>query len=260
MMTVANRPETPPLVECSMKLLVSVRNEVEARQALRGECDILDIKEPAHGSLGAAPLGAIERILQAVAGAVPVSAALGELIDLEPLSKNPPQFPPSLEGLTYLKTGPARLLELPDWKKRFRDFADQTRGRTVAVIYADGDSVDAPPPEQIFEEARQARATGLLIDTCRKGTGHLLDWITVAQLHLWKRRTSEAGMFLALAGSLCLDLLPHLLPIEPDIIAVRGAVCRGLDRTAAIDENLVRLWHERLNPGRSQLPADLAVR
>ena len=239
-----------------IKLLVSVRNEVEARQALTGGCDILDIKEPALGSLGAATPEETAGIVAAVGGTTPVSAALGELIDLGDSSLTQQIH----GGLTYLKAGSARLATLPDWKERWHKFAAQTHHRTVAVIYADGQSVAAPPHEELFEEAKKSGAAGLLIDTCLKGSGHLLDWMSIAELQEWRRQTTDAGMFLALAGSVRLEMLPELQTVKPDIIAVRGAVCRGGDRTATIDEKLVRLWSDRLNPGRSRLPADLVAR
>jgi (5-formylfuran-3-yl)methyl phosphate synthase len=45
------------------KLLVSVRNAHEARDALAGGCDILDVKEPANGSLGMADVGVIREVV-----------------------------------------------------------------------------------------------------------------------------------------------------------------------------------------------------
>src|SRR5579872_3508444 len=51
---------------CSLKvprLLVSVRNLAEAESALAGGCDILDIKEPAHGAMGMADVATIAAIV-----------------------------------------------------------------------------------------------------------------------------------------------------------------------------------------------------
>src|SRR6187397_801224 len=62
-----------------MRLLVSVRNAVEASAALTGGGDIVDAKEPLHGSLGAVSAQALNAIVAAVGTAVPISAALGDL-------------------------------------------------------------------------------------------------------------------------------------------------------------------------------------
>ena len=63
------------------RLLVSVRSADEARTALAAGVDLIDVKEPARGSLGAASPGVVADVVGAVAGRVPVSAALGELFE-----------------------------------------------------------------------------------------------------------------------------------------------------------------------------------
>jgi len=47
-------------------------------------------------------------------------------------------------------------------------------------------------------------------------------------------------MVIALAGSLCDEVLMQVIELKPDIIAVRGAVCANQDRTACVDEDRVR--------------------
>src|SRR4051794_5358072 len=64
-----------------MQLLVSVRSAEEAEAALAGGAGLIDVKEPARGSLGAADPTVIAEVLHAVGGRAPVSAALGELLD-----------------------------------------------------------------------------------------------------------------------------------------------------------------------------------
>src|SRR3954468_1178551 len=78
-------------------LLVSVRSPAEAEDALRGGAALIDVKEPACGSLGRASDQTIAEVLRQVAGRRPVSAACGELKD------NLPLFP--APGLRYVKWG-----------------------------------------------------------------------------------------------------------------------------------------------------------
>ena len=66
-------------VEESMKLLVSVVDAAEARLAVAGGVDVVDVKNPAEGSLGApapAVIAAVRRVLPAE---LPLSAAIGDL-------------------------------------------------------------------------------------------------------------------------------------------------------------------------------------
>src|SRR5215472_5029815 len=61
------------------QLLVSVRSASEVEAALRGGASVIDVKEPARGSLGRASDRTIAEVVCFVAGKRPVSAALGEL-------------------------------------------------------------------------------------------------------------------------------------------------------------------------------------
>ena len=62
-------------------LLVSVRSAIEARLAYQGGADIIDVKEPHLGSLGAATPSVWHEVYETVNQRVPVSIALGELCD-----------------------------------------------------------------------------------------------------------------------------------------------------------------------------------
>src|SRR5260370_41937993 len=89
-------------------LLVSVRDAMEVGPALEGGADLIDVKEPNHGSLGCASAPVREEVVDVVAGRVPVSAALGELIDEDGIDV--PRF-------AYAKYGLAGCLGRPDdWR------------------------------------------------------------------------------------------------------------------------------------------------
>ena len=107
-------------------LLVSVRSAAEALAALAGGADVIDVKEPNQGSLGAADDDTISAVVRAVAGRAPVSAALGELVDLIG-SPNGDYARVLIDGVLLFKTGLARChpchLELfvkveKDWRER----------------------------------------------------------------------------------------------------------------------------------------------
>lgn len=237
-----------------MKLLVSVRNEVEAVKALSGGCDLLDIKEPSRGSLGR-PDPVITREIVRVAGsAVPVSSALGEFTELIAGESRPT----IADGLAYVKAGTAGLGNLTSWQSEIKKF--NLGSRWVCVIYADGQGVGAPDACELYELARELRAAGILIDTSDKRRGRLLDHMSTEELSNWRERTRTAGMFLALAGSMSLKDLDSIAEIAPDIVAVRGAVCSGGDRTAEVDESLVRLWKDRVTACSSQVSEGLGIR
>ena len=65
-----------------MKLLVSVRSVEEALLVAGAGADFIDLKEPSAGALGGLPLATIRAIVAALhrgAGALPVSATIGDV-------------------------------------------------------------------------------------------------------------------------------------------------------------------------------------
>ena len=61
-----------------MRLLVSVRSADEAELAVRDGADIVDAKEPLNGALGQVDPATLHSIATALAGAAPLSVALGD--------------------------------------------------------------------------------------------------------------------------------------------------------------------------------------
>lgn len=221
------------------RLLVSVRNAEEARAAIRGGADIIDVKEPAAGSLGMAPITAITEIIETVtahAPQIPCSVALGELLEL-------PQSIPSIANtVRWLKMGLSGCRNQPDWLERWMDTRERIRphGAWIAVAYVDAEAAAAPPIQDVLDAAIQTNCAGLLLDTFSKTSGTLLDAVTSTGLREIASRAQAAGLLIALAGRVRRDDLPTLLAMNPDVIAVRSAVCRGQNRIAVMEEDLVR--------------------
>src|SRR5205807_7285446 len=65
-----------------MRLLVSVISAEEARRALAGGADIIDVKDPREGALGAPSPRVLSEVVRVVGAAGPVSVALGDLPNL----------------------------------------------------------------------------------------------------------------------------------------------------------------------------------
>jgi uncharacterized protein (UPF0264 family) len=102
-------------------LLVSVRNAVEARCAIDGGCEILDVKEPTRGSLGradAAEIAAVLGVRDECASTMPVSVALGEVFEAEAADWSDDLASLAAE-IHFLKLGTARLGISGDWQSSF---------------------------------------------------------------------------------------------------------------------------------------------
>jgi len=231
------------------KLLVSVRDAFEARVALSAGCDILDIKEPARGSLGMADIKTIAAVLQTASSLqadlppVAISAALGEIRDW-PAGKLLPRIP---NGLSFVKLGPAGLDE-HNWTQCWQGVRDRFTANWegpcsphwIAVIYADWKAAQAPQPEQIIEAAERFECAGVLFDTHSKGDRTLLDFIPPDQLASLVERIQATGMLAAVAGRLRADLLSSLVAVRPDVLAIRTAGCADGNRNGSLCENRIR--------------------
>jgi len=214
------------------KLLVSVRDAAEARAALQGGADLIDVKEPDRGPLGAADAATIDAV---VAEAQPVltSAALGELGEGRSLAgvAHAPDFAKfGLAGCAADDAWPLRwqraILELP------------ARTKPVAVGYADWSAAAAPPPAEIVAAARELSCAAILIDTHDKQAGTLLDCWTLDEIAQLLSAAREAQMLAVVAGGLTASDLARVAPLGPDYVGVRGAACRG-GRSGMLDAVLV---------------------
>ena len=215
-------------------LLVSVRDAAEAVAAEGGGAEVIDVKEPARGPLGAADAEVAAAVAAAVGARVPWTLACGELKEggarlLRHLQR-------TLAGLTNdapppaaVKSGLAGITaaELPARLAAFRD-AVPASIEPVAVAYADWEQASAPRPAQVVAAAAAAGFALLLIDTWLKdGTTVFGPADAPRDVAGWVRQGREAGLGVVLAGSLATATVPAALACRPDFIAVRSAACVG---------------------------------
>lgn len=233
---------------CSPRLLVSVRNPGEARIARDAGTDLIDLKEPRRGSLGMVDMP----VAEAVADELPAEAlslALGELTEWN----GSPVIPKVPSAIRFLKLGLSNQADHPDWKQdwpRLRQAVNERSGKSfdwIAVVYADCEAARSPAPEEIIAAARESNCTGVLFDTWSKTGGSLTDHLSLENLASYIASIHSAGMLAALAGGVRAEHLPELLPLEADIIAVRGAVCEHQSRTARVRSESIAAFRRRLN-------------
>lgn len=225
-------------------LLVSVRSAEEALSALAGGASIIDVKEPAHGSLGAANPTVWREVAATVAGAVPLSAALGELVD-----KNRPDAGLLGPEYQFAKLGLEGCAKVPDWRDRWASALDCLSKETtrVAVAYADWQTAESPEPMEFLKQAVSLGCRALLVDTFDKSRGDLFCHFLPGELEKIIVAARESGLFVVLAGSLSAATLPQAAQLSPDLVAVRGAVCRD-SRCGEVDANLVSALAAQLKP------------
>jgi uncharacterized protein (UPF0264 family) len=112
-------------------------------------------------------------------------------------------------------------------------------------VYADFQKAKAPFPEEVIESGRQLGCRAMLIDTFDKHGPGLLGNVSTGEIERFVSTARKAEMLVVLGGKITADQLPDLLPLAPDYIAVRGAVCRG-GRAARLDPQRVKQFARRL--------------
>lgn len=222
-----------------MRLLVSVVSAAEARRALAGGADIIDVKDPSQGPLGAPSPRVLSEVVTEVGGAAPVSVALGDLPNL-PHTAALAARGAALGGATFVKVGLRGVATVDDAAALMGAVADAVAPQTavIAAAYADAVALDPPAlaPESLPEVVRRAGIAGALVDTFVKDGRGLYSWLSERELVDLIARTRGAGGLFAVAGQLTPG---DLRRVEADVVGVRSAVCRGGDRASELDSELV---------------------
>jgi hypothetical protein len=213
-----------------MHLLISIADISEVPAAVHGGADIIDVKDPAAGALGAPAaeiLGAIRTELGA--GHV-VSAALGDTTTTGGTLSLAAVGAAAL-GVRYVKLGLAtdqvgQAITLLRRLQQSVRLVNPACG-VIAVGYADATQIGALPWRSLPEMGQAAGIEGCMIDTAVKNGQTLFDHCDESALAAWLVECRQMGLRCALAGSLRLADLPAIRRLAPDIAGFRGAACSG---------------------------------
>jgi uncharacterized protein (UPF0264 family) len=206
--------------------LASVRNAAEAEAALEAGADIVDLKEPEAGALGAVDRATSAAILSALRGRVAVSATIGDLPMRPAIIRDAVGDRASL-GVDHVKVG---LFPEGDPLGCLEELGAATRDVSlIVVVFA-----DRLPGFEAVDAVAAAGAAGIMLDTAEKGAGSLLDHLGLGEVSSFIFKAKLHGLSVGLAGSLRAAQIPALLALEPDVLGFRGALCRGA-RNASLD-------------------------
>jgi uncharacterized protein (UPF0264 family) len=225
-----------------MRLLVSPMNIEEARAALAGGADIIDVKNPKEGSLGANFPWAIRAVADLARGAAPVSATIGDL-PFKPGTASLAALGAAVSGAEYVKAGllgakdRGQAVEMMEGIVRaVKDY--DPKKRVVASGYSDHLRAGCLSPLLLPDAAAAAGADVVMVDTAVKDGRPTFDFMSEADLEQFISRGHAAGLQVAIAGSIGFAHMDLLRLLQPDIVGVRGIVCGG-DRRSAVRAELV---------------------
>ncbi len=234
-----------------MQLLVSVVNRFEAQEAVRGGADIIDVKNPLEGTLGAQPPRVVREISEVLPPLCPLSACIGDLPKL-PGTASLAALGAAVAGADYVKAGLFGVSTVDDAVELMTPIVQAVQGydnrkRVVAAGYADYEAFRSLAPALLPSVAATAGCYGILVDVKVKGSSNLFDHCGEEELRSLVRDAQDLGLEVALAGGLVEKDIARVLALGADIIGVRRAVCSSRDWVdSRLDGRLVPTFRERL--------------
>ncbi len=217
-----------------LKLLVSPSDEKEALEAIAGGADIIDVKNPKEGALGASFPWTIRRIREITPEGVEVSCTIGDLPNL-PGSVSLAVLGAAVTGVNYIKVGLGGVKTMEDAVFLLRNAVRAAKDynssiKVAATVYADAARIGSVNPLLAPEIAHRANADVAMVDTSVKDDKNLLTFLTNHQLTQMIREAHNRGLLTALAGSLKKEQIKIIQELDADIVGLRGAACTGGDR------------------------------
>jgi dihydroneopterin aldolase len=227
------------------KMLASVTGVAEAEIAISGGADIIDLKDPKAGALGAVATDTIRQTVSSVAGRRATSAVCGDL-PMEPEIIRAKAEEIAATGVDFVKVGFFPSGNIAACSAALAPLAARTK--LIAVMFA-----DLAPDFEFLPVFAKDGFHGAMVDTAHKAKGRLLDHLPPERIPTFVDRARSHGLAVGLSGSLEAPDIPRLLPFVPDFLGFRGALCDHSDRTASLSAEAVLevrdLIPEELQPG-----------
>jgi len=209
-------------------MLASVRSLDEALSALESGADLIDLKEPSRGALGALDHAAVRICVQAIGGRRPVSATIGDVPSMDPPTVTQAVECMAATGVDFIKIGFFFHPHARDCANALSRLTGEVR--LVAVLFA-----DATYDDGLIDMFATNGFSGAMLDTASKNGKTLRDWRTMRELGQFVNHVQGLGLLSGLAGSLRSDDIVPLLKLAPDYLGFRTALCADRDRKKNLD-------------------------
>ncbi|MGH8583743.1 MAG: (5-formylfuran-3-yl)methyl phosphate synthase [Gammaproteobacteria bacterium] len=225
--------------------LASVASLAEARVVFEGGADLIDLKSPADGVLGAVTPVVMREVLSYIRARRPVSATVGDL------PSRPKTIAAAVQrvaaaGIDLIKVGLFDGGDRPAILKALGREASHGM-RIVVVLFADRE----PRCREAIPALADAGLAGVMLDTADKRGGGLRSYVSDLDLGELVRVARGCGLMSGLAGSLGLHDIAPLHALAPDYLGFRSALCLSGQRCNEVNADAVRAV-------RSRIPADWA--
>ncbi len=208
------------------QLLISVTNVAESDIALLEGADIIDLKNPHQGALGALSTETIQSIVTHVKACSPntmISATIGDVPMLaDQLTAQVLKV--ANTGVDIVKIG---FFAAQDYNDVLQALQNIALGgvKLVAVLFA-----ECTYPVTLISEIQRAQFIGVMIDTAEKNGRCLTDCYSLQDIERFSNQAQSCGLIYGFAGSLKFEHVAGLVEYRPTYLGFRGGVCEGNER------------------------------
>ena len=213
------------------RMLASVSNCFEVDKLLTAQVDIIDLKDPSMGALGAVSCEVACEVVKRVNHRKPVSATIGDLQSPAAIDSAIRQM--SATGVDIIKVG----------------IFTETMGDTLfSVLQGNADAgvnlvlvffADIGFSTMHFHQLSVIGIRGVMLDTANKHSGSLTTILDSRKIENFVSQAHQHGLWAGLAGSLQAGDIEELLACTPDYLGFRGAICCERNRNGSIDIHAV---------------------
>ncbi len=221
-------------------MLASVSNLDEATIALQENVDIIDLKDPSQGALGAVTTEVAQEVVKFVSGQCLVSATIGDL-PMQATLIGKAIATMASTGVDIIKVGVFNELTdevIASLKEQAIKGAKGINGKqfTIVIVFF----VDKGLDSEKMSDLAKAGIRGVMLDTADKKKGNLRIHMEDKEIKTFVTQSKSYGLLAGLAGSLKASDIAPLLKLEPDYLGFRGALCQDNSRIQALDGSSVR--------------------
>ena len=216
------------------QLLISVKNSAEALIAAELSVDIIDLKDPNNGALGALDMVTSKAIISTVNRHTynqMISSTVGEnhanlndlVIEMQARASI---------GVNIIKIAVSALFTTPNFFAKMRQLSND--GIKVVVVFF----ADEPIDVTWLAKLKQANFYGAMLDTKNKHN-NLTQVQTKNDLQSFTQSCHQLHLQSGLAGSLQPQHIEELLKYNSTYIGFRGGVCENLTRKSDLSRTKV---------------------
>ncbi len=221
--------------------LASVQSLAEAKQLSACLPDLLDMKDPASGALGALPVATVKEIVNWLDGRCLSSATIGDL-PMQAAVIEDALVAMQQSGVDYLKVGLFNEPQLTTCVNDLAGFLHDFKTPVIAVLFA-----DQQYKKSVLTDVLSAGFKGVMLDTAHKDGRHLLDHQTPEQLLDFVQIVKSRQRLCGLAGALRVEDIALLKTLGADYLGFRSALCDRQQRTSTLQAVRAKMIQQRLH-------------